>query len=71
MKERFNILIEEGEDGYLIAEVIGLQGCRTQAKNYDELMSRVKEAIEVYFISRKEDVPKTKFLSFQQLELEV
>ncbi|MAG20341.1 HicB family protein [archaeon] len=47
MKE-FNIIIEEGEDGYLISEVIELPGCYTQAKGFDELISRTKEAISLY-----------------------
>lgn len=71
MKKKFNIIIEEGEDGYLIAEVVGLPACRTQAKNYDELISRVKEVIELYFIDKKDEQIKNKFVSFQQLEIEV
>ena len=35
-------------DGYLISSVIELPGCHTQAKTYDELLSRTKEAIELY-----------------------
>ena len=44
----FNIIIEEGEDGYLISEVIELPGCHTQAKSYDELIERTKESISLY-----------------------
>ena len=47
MKE-FNVLIEKGEDNYLIAEVIGLPGCHTQAKSLDELIKRIREAISLY-----------------------
>ena len=36
MKRSFNVLIEQGEDGYLISSVVELPGCHTQAKNYDE-----------------------------------
>jgi hypothetical protein len=32
MKKEFNVIIEEGEDGYYISEVIELPGCHTQAK---------------------------------------
>ena len=41
----FNVIVEEGEDGYLISEVIELPGCHTQAKDLNELMKRTKEAI--------------------------
>jgi len=48
MAEKFNVIVEEGEDGYLISEVIELPGCHTQAKTYDELIKRTKEAISLY-----------------------
>jgi predicted RNase H-like HicB family nuclease len=71
MKEKFNIIVEEGEDGYLIADVVGLPGCHTQAKTYDELLVRTKEAIELYLMTKKMDEPRNKFVSLQQLELEI
>jgi predicted RNase H-like HicB family nuclease len=49
MPETFNVIVEEGEDGYLISEVVGLPGCHTQARTYDELLKRTKEAINLYF----------------------
>lgn len=48
MAREFNIIIEQGEDGYLISEVVELPGCHTQAKSYDELIKRTKEAISLY-----------------------
>jgi len=39
----FYVIIEEGEDGYYVAEVPQLRGCYTQAKTLDELMARVKQ----------------------------
>lgn len=48
MMNTFNIIVEQGEDGYLISEVVGLSGCHTQAKTYDELIKRTKEAIKLY-----------------------
>jgi predicted RNase H-like HicB family nuclease len=46
MAKKYNVIVEEGEDGYLISEVIELPGCHTQAKTYDELIKRTKEACE-------------------------
>lgn len=43
----YNIIIEKGEDGYLISEVLEIPGCHTQAKTMDELLKRTKEAIEL------------------------
>ena len=44
----FNVVIEKGEDGYLISEVVELPGCHTQGKTVDELIKNTKEAISVY-----------------------
>lgn len=43
----FTIIIEKGEDGYFISEVVELPGCHTQAKTMDKLIARTKEAIEL------------------------
>ena len=69
MAEKYNVIVEEGEDGYLISEVVGLPGCHTQAKTYDEIIKRTKEAISLYTHSKKKHEPKTKFLSLQQVEV--
>lgn len=66
----FTILIEQGEDGYLISEVVGLPGCHTQARTYDELLKRTKEAIKLYLKSTNPEDPIPKFLSLQQIEVE-
>ena len=62
-------VVEEGEDGYLISDVVELPGCHTQAKNYDELMKRTKEAISLYLEVKKPLEIRNKFLSLQQLEV--
>ena len=43
----YKVLIERGQDGYFIAWVPAIPGCMTQAKTYEELVSRVKEAIQL------------------------
>lgn len=69
MKERFNVIVEQGEDGYLISEVVELPGCHTQAKTYDELIKRTREAISLCLSVKKPFEDKTKFLSLQQIEV--
>ena len=44
----YTVIIEQGVDGYLVASVVELPGCFTQARTKDELMERVREAIEAY-----------------------
>ncbi|HEY1254821.1 MAG TPA: type II toxin-antitoxin system HicB family antitoxin [Terracidiphilus sp.] len=44
-KKTFTVLIEQDEEGYLVATVPALRGCHTQAKGLDTLMKRVREVI--------------------------
>ncbi len=69
MEQKFTILIEEGEDGYLISEVLELPGCHTQAKTQDELMKRTKEAISLYLECTKPQQIEDKFIGIQQLKV--
>lgn len=66
MLHEFNVLIEKGEDGYFISEVVELPGCHTQAKTLDELMKRTKEAISLFLKCEKDRVKET-FLGIQKL----
>ena len=68
MKKTYNVIVEQGEDGYLISDVVELPGCHTQAKTYDELLKRTKEAISLYLESKTEK-SSTKFVSLQQIEV--
>jgi predicted RNase H-like HicB family nuclease len=45
---KFSVVIERDEDGYYVAHVSELPGCHTQAKTLDELLERIKEAIELH-----------------------
>ncbi|MBI2139307.1 type II toxin-antitoxin system HicB family antitoxin [Candidatus Woesearchaeota archaeon] len=69
MGKQFTIIVEQGEDGYLISEVVELPGCHTQAKTYDELLLRTKEAIKLFLHAKGESEHQTKFLSLQQVEV--
>ena len=65
----YNIIVEQGVDGFLISTVIELPGCHTQANTYDELLVRTKEAIKVYLDKKKPYKPTNKFLSLQQISV--
>lgn len=67
MAREFNVIIEEGEDGYLISEVVGLAGCHTQAKTLDELMKRTREAISLCL--EEEGPSKERFIGVQKVKV--
>ena len=69
MTKKFTVIIEKGEDGYVISDVVELPGCHTQAKTIDELLRRTKEAISLYLKSTKNKEIHSKFLGVQQIEV--
>lgn len=69
VKKKFSVLVEKDEDGYLVATVPTLPGCHTQARSMDDLLERVKEAIEAYLEAEK-DVDISEFVGVQVVEAE-
>lgn len=67
VRRNYNIIVEQGVDGYLISTVIELPGCHTQALSYDELLLRTREAIELYVGDKTRNKPESKFVSLQQI----
>jgi predicted RNase H-like HicB family nuclease len=65
----FNLIIEKGEDGYLISEVIELPGCHTQAKTMDELIKRTREAIRLYLESQENLEITANFMGIKKIEV--
>ncbi len=43
----FTVVVERGENGWLIGTVPQLDGCHTQGRTLDELMARMREVIEL------------------------
>lgn len=66
-KYNFIILIERDEDGIYIASVPALKGCYTQAKTVEELLPRIKEAIELCL--EVEQASVNEFIGVQQIEV--
>jgi predicted RNase H-like HicB family nuclease len=42
----YSVVVERDEDGWYVASVPTLPGCHTQARSLDELMVRIREAIQ-------------------------
>ena len=64
----FNVVVERDEAGWYVASVPVLPGRHTQARSLDELMSRIREAIEAYLEVR--DVPASlEFVGVQRVSV--
>jgi predicted RNase H-like HicB family nuclease len=68
---RLSVVIESDEDGYYVASVPELPGCHTQAKSLDELMERVKEAVDLYLEVEGPTTSKSKFVGVQFIEVKL
>ncbi len=69
MTKTFTILVERDEEGWLVSEVVGLPGCHTQARSMDELITRTKEAIELYLSDADSGDYAARFVGMQQIEV--
>jgi predicted RNase H-like HicB family nuclease len=67
MKRDFNVIIEKDEAGYYVASVPELPGCHTQAKSLDQLMERVREAVELCLEVRGSFPRKQQFVGIQRI----
>ena len=47
MDRQFDVVIERDEQGLYVASVPQLRGCHTQARSLDEVMERIREAVEL------------------------
>jgi len=66
----FNVFIEQDEDGIYVAKVPEIEGCYTQGKTLQEVLERIKEAIEVCLEADKEPVNPMKFIGIQKVQVE-
>jgi predicted RNase H-like HicB family nuclease len=65
----FNVFIEQDEDGIYVAKVPEIEGCYTQGKSVEEVMERIKEAIEVCLEGDKENIRPMKFVGIQRVQI--
>tara|TARA_Y100000310_G_C20627448_1_gene786747 strand:+ start:1121 stop:1351 length:231 start_codon:yes stop_codon:yes gene_type:complete len=69
-KQEFNVIIEQDEDGIYIARVPEIEGCYTQGKTLQEVLERIKEAIEVCLEADKEGINLMRFVGLQRVQVE-
>ena len=69
MAKEFSVIIEQDPEGYYVASVPALRGCHTQAKSLDELMARVREAVELCLEVPGENLEKLDFIGVQGISV--
>ena len=72
MKKTFNIVIErDNESNWLVAEVVELPGCYTQAPDLPTLEINIKEAIRAYLLTSDPLEPLPDFIGTWRVEVMV
>lgn len=69
MQREFDVVIERDSEGYFVASVPALRGCHTQARSLDELMDRVREAVELCLEIEGEDIEPMTFVGLQRISV--
>jgi len=69
MRREFSVIIERDSEGYYVASVPALRGCHTQAKSLDEVMERIREAIELCLEVQGETTETLDFVGVQKVVL--
>jgi predicted RNase H-like HicB family nuclease len=66
---QFDVIVEKDSEGYYVASVPELTGCHTQAKSLDELMERIREAIELCLEVQGEMPEQLEFVGIQRISV--
>ena len=69
MTHEFDVVIERDAEGYYVASVPALHGCHTQARSLDQLMERVREAIELCLEVQAEEPERLDFVGVQRIAI--
>lgn len=71
MARQFDVIVEKDSEGFFVASVPALSGCHTQARSLDELMERIKEAIELCLEVQDDNLENLDFVDVQRVTVEV
>ncbi|NJD33812.1 MAG: type II toxin-antitoxin system HicB family antitoxin [Betaproteobacteria bacterium] len=69
MQKQFDVIVERDSEGFYVASVPALRGCHTQARSLDELMERIKEAIELCLEVESERPENLDFIGIQRVTI--
>lgn len=69
MTRQFDVIVEKDSAGYFVASVPALPGCHTQAKSLDDLMERIREAIELCLEVQGDELEPLDFVGVQRISI--
>ena len=69
MPRQFDVIIERDEDSNYVASVPQMPGCHTQARSLDEVIDRIREAIELCLEVEGEPNQSLEFIGIQRITI--
>jgi predicted RNase H-like HicB family nuclease len=69
MTREFSVIIERDAEGYYVGTVPALRGCHSQAHSLDELVVRIREAVELCLEVRGDTVEPLNFVGVQTIRI--
>lgn len=71
MQQQFDVVIERDGEGFYVASVPQLPGCHTQARSLDDVMGRIREAIELCLEVEGSPAKTLEFVGIQRITVAV
>ena len=68
---KFVVTLEDGEDGYIVASCPSLPGCHSQGKTKENAIANIKEAIEGYIASMREQGETIPMQAVEEVEVSI
>ena len=68
---KFIVTLDEGEDGYIVVSCPALPGCHSQGRTKEEAVANIKEAIEGYIVSMREQGEDIPVMGVAEVEVSV
>jgi predicted RNase H-like HicB family nuclease len=69
MTREFSVMIERDAEGYYIGTVPALRGCHSQTHSLDELVVRIREAVELCLEVQGDTVEPLNFVGVQTIRI--
>ena len=66
VKQEFYVIVERDQDGRYVGEVPQLRACYSQGQTLDELMTNIREVIELC-LEEKDDEPSLEFVGLERV----
>ena len=69
MTHQYDVVVERDSEGYFVASVPALPGCHTQATSLEDLMVRIREAIELCIEVNGDSIEPLDFVGIQRISV--